>query len=128
MRSGVAIGHVEVGEPALDPVDEVVGADDVGAGLLGGPGGVAGGEHRLTGPCPAPRGNEMVPRIIWSALRVYAEVNAASTVSSNFLAGNDFISANASSAVCSRVRSKRRVASTYSCRAVRRCDMCALLG
>ena len=38
-------GHVEVEHAALDLGGEVVGADEVGAGLTGGSGGLAGGEH-----------------------------------------------------------------------------------
>ena len=43
--SGVAIDEVEVHLAALDLGREIVGTDEVGAGLTGGVGGLAGGEH-----------------------------------------------------------------------------------
>ena len=86
MRSGRRDRDVEVHEPALDPGHEVLGADDVRAGLLGGAGRVALREDRRRARVlPVPFGSDTVPRSIWSALRGSTPSrNAASTVSSNF--------------------------------------------
>ena len=46
IRSGVAMATSKSMHAALDLRDEVVGADDVGAGVARASGGVAGGEHR----------------------------------------------------------------------------------
>ena len=62
MRSGVAIGDVEVHEAlVLDALHEVVGADDIGAGFLGLARGVARCEHGDTDVLTGARGQRHGP-------------------------------------------------------------------
>ena len=79
-------GDVEVGEAVLDALGEVVGADDVGAGLLGLARLVALGEDGdRDAPCPGRCGSAIVPRSCSSAWRTLRPVRTwTSTDSSNF--------------------------------------------
>jgi hypothetical protein len=83
--------HVEVGEALLDALGEVLGADDVGAGLLGLARLVALGEHATVISLPSPCGSEIVPRSCWSAWRTLRPVRmCTSTVSSNLVGSKSF--------------------------------------
>ena len=80
-------GGVEVGPAAGDLLDQVVGADEVGAGRDCCLGLVAVAKTRTRAVLPVPCGRLTVPRTIWSALRGSTpRRKATSTVASN-LAG-----------------------------------------
>ena len=77
---------VEIDLAALDLLDQILGPDDVGAGLLGLLGlGAAWRTPRRAATRPVPFGSETTPRTIWSAWRGSTpRFMAISTVSSNF--------------------------------------------
>ena len=90
---------VEVDLAALDLLDQILRADDVGAGLLRLLGLGAAREHRDAHACGRCRSAaETTPRTIWSAWRGSTpRFIATSTVSSNFALARSLTSLTASS-------------------------------
>ena len=85
IMSGVAMATSKSVKPVLDALGEVLGADDVGAGLLGLAGLVALAKTATLTSLPSPWGSAIVPRSCSSAWRTFSPVRTwTSTDSSNF--------------------------------------------